>query len=249
MSFSENPDQTIEIDEKNYAAYTPSIINYISKFFKSSLVLLGFAFLFLYLAFNTAHFFPTYLGEFDGQKIVSIIFIIIFAFLVCFILPAVASKFVLREDLKDLGLSLPENKTKASFLIVVALLLLVPLLISLTKRPEFQLYYSLKQPSLAELAFLNVFLFPCYYFSEEFFYRGFLFLGLWRRVKWHSFWITDLFFAFAHLGKPGMEILLSMFASVVFNVITLNTKSIYPAMIVHWTMGTTLIILINFHHL
>ncbi len=118
-------------------------------------------------------------------------------------------------------------------------------LVLFSKQPEFQATYALGQPSIKKLILLNTVLFPSYYFSEEFFYRGFLFLGLWRRIKWHSFWVTDFIFAFAHLGKPGLEILLSMFASVVFNILTLSTKSIYPALITHWVVGCTFILLIN----
>ena len=234
--------------EKNiYTVLIRFIASIADRFFKSSFVLLGVAFVTLDLAFKADQFFPKQLGTFDGQKITSIVFLVLFTCLVCFALPAATSKLFLREKLKDLGLIFPPNKLKALLLILAALLLLLPFIFILAKRPEFQRHYSLAQPNLTELIFLNVFLFPLYYFTEEFFYRGYLFLGLWKRLKWHSFWITDIFFAFAHLGKPGYEILLSMFASVVFNVITLSSRSILPAMITHWIMGTTLIILVNAH--
>ncbi|MDR3492926.1 MAG: CPBP family intramembrane metalloprotease [Gammaproteobacteria bacterium] len=228
--------------------YRLLIINYIFKFFKSTTVLLGFSFAFIHLAFYTPHFYPARLGEFNEQKLASIIFLVGFTFLIFFILPAIAGKYILQEKLKNLGLAFPEKKLKALLLTLAALLILIPLIVLLTKQPEFQSYYSLKQPKLIEFAFINIALFPFYYFSEEFFFRGFLFLGLWNKIRWHSFWVTDLIFAYAHLGKPGFEILLSMFASVVFNILTLNTKSIYPAMITHWTMGTTMLFLVNINH-
>ena len=89
-------------------------------------------------------------------------------------------------------------------------------------------------------------LFPFYYIGEECFFRGFLFLGLWRRVRWHSFWITDVLFTLAHIGKPGLEILLCIPASIIFNCLTLFTRSIVPAVIVHTIMGIMLSILVTF---
>ena len=81
---------------------------------------------------------------------------------------------------------------------------------------------------------------PLYYFSEEFFFRGFLFLLLWKKVRWHSFWITDILFAAAHILKPGLEILLCIPASVIFNVLTLYSRSIVPALMVHLIVGMSL---------
>jgi membrane protease YdiL (CAAX protease family) len=64
-------------------------------------------------------------------------------------------------------------------------------------------------------------------------------------VKWHSFWITDVLFTFSHLGKPGMEILLCIPASVVFNCLTLGTRSFFPAAVVHFVLGTVLFLVVN----
>jgi membrane protease YdiL (CAAX protease family) len=217
----------------------------IIRIMRSAPILMLFSFAILFVAFAIPDFYPSAWGHYDGSELYSNIFLVASSFLLCFVFPALIAKFLFKEKLATLGLIFPQQKIVASMLTVLALLILLPCIYWLTKQHEFQTFYSLKDPRYAVIAFMNVVLFPIYYFAEEFFYRGFLFLGLWKRVRWHSFWVTDLFFAFAHLGKPGLEILLSMFASVIFNVLTLSTRSILPAFITHFIMGITMLGVVN----
>lgn len=217
---------------------------YIAYFFRSTPVFIVFSIFIIMTAMAAGSFFPGFLGKFNENYITSFAFIIIYSFIVFFIIPAITSKYIFKEPLHDIGLTFPKNNIKTLILIVIALTLLAPSIYLLTKQPGFQQYYSLKQTSATQL-FLMTCSFPLYYFSEEFFFRGFLFLSLWKRVRWHSFWITDVMFTLAHISKPGMEILLCIPASVVFNCLTLATRSFYPAIIAHTILGVLGIILVN----
>jgi membrane protease YdiL (CAAX protease family) len=221
---------------------------YIARFFKSSAALILFALYFLYLAINTNVYYTTYFGVFDANQAPSLVFFILFSALILFILPAIVSKVILKDKLRSLGLALPKGKMKTVLLIIGALIILAPSIYLLTEQSQFKHYYTLKHATIQQVITMSL-LFPCYYISEEFFFRGFLFLGLWKRIGWHSFWITEIIFAVSHLNKPGMEILLCIPASVVFNCITLYTRSIFPAFIVHTTLGILILVLVNYSHL
>ena len=90
---------------------------------------------------------------------------------------------------------------------------------------------------------------PPYYFCEEFFFRGFMFMGLWKKINWHSFWVTDIIFFYSHLGKPPLELIFALPVGIVLNYITLRTKSVYPAIIVHCIAGIFLNSLVYLAHL
>ena len=168
--------------------------------------------------------------------------------LIYLVIPAIFASFILREPLSELGLKVPINLTRASIFTLLALIVLVPYICQFAHLTNFQKFYSMHDSSVSKLIIVNLFINPFYYFTEEFFFRGFLFLYLWKKVRWHSFWITDVFFTLSHLFKPGLEILLCIPASIVFNCLTLATRSFYPAFIVHYTLGVVLLLLVNLAH-
>lgn len=210
----------------------------------TTLAVIIFPCLIIFIQMQAPSFFPKQFGSLDLRTTFSFIYfiaIIIFFFLA---IPVAISSLTMKEHLSQLGLRKPEKKLTAVFLTILALSMLMPCMIYFTKLPSFQAYYFLGKLSVWRILFVDCLMMPIYYFCEEFFFRGYLFLSLYRRVGWHSFWITDIIFTFSHINKPGLEFLLSIPASVIFNFITLKTKSIYPAFIVHTAMGIVLNILI-----
>jgi CAAX protease family protein len=162
-----------------------------------------------------------------------------------FILPVAFNTIIRREPLKDIGIAWPKNKILTVILIIIALSILIPCMIFFAKQNAFQ-SYSMGNMSIPTFTLIVTLLFPLYYIGEECFMRGFLFLGLWKRIGWHSFWITDVLFTLFHIGKPIPEVLLCIPASVIFNCLTLFTRSIVPAVIVHSIMGAALSTLVTY---
>jgi membrane protease YdiL (CAAX protease family) len=220
---------------------------YITRFFQSAPILISLSILFIIFEYQAPVVFLKYLGSaFDATKITTLIFLIAYTVLCFFVMPVVTSKIIFRENIKKLGLIVPENKKTALFLIIVALLLLAPCMVLFAQQKQFQHYYSLGHPSVSKFIFIQFMMLPIYYFIEEFFFRGFLFLTLWRKIGWHSFWITDVIFTCAHFGKPLPEILLAIPAGIILNYLTLRTQSIYPAAWVHAVLGILLNCLVNY---
>lgn len=220
---------------------------YLLQFIHSTPVLIGFSFLFFFQQDQVVKVYSHHIGYFDPHQVSIFAFMALYTLVWFLLFPAITNKWVFKETIKEMGLALPERKYWTLFLIAIALLILIPWITYFSQTPPFQ-GYSLFNLSLPKFL-LMMCLFPVYYMGEEFFFRGFLFLGLWKRVGWHSFWITDIIFTLLHIGKPGLEILLCIPASIVFNALTLLTRSIYPAVLVHSTMGIVMSILVTFNKL
>ena len=151
-----------------------------------------------------------------------------------------------KMNLLDFGFRLPSRKKEAIVLIVLAFTVLMPLIIFFSGQDAFQDYYSLKKESLFNFLVLIILPSLIYYFAEEFLFRGFLFWGLWHKIKYHSFWITSLIFSIFHLSKPLPEVFFAFFASLIFCYLSLKTKSFVPAAVAHFLVAIALNALIVF---
>jgi membrane protease YdiL (CAAX protease family) len=216
------------------------------KFFASSIILTLFAIILLALEFHLPNFFYWWFDRsFDMIQLPELIYFISFTAVCFFILPVIYSRIFFQEKVSNLGIKLPQNKREACFLILIALCLLIPTMMILAKQEAFQKYYALTDLHFNKLIFTQLIIFPIYYFFEEFFFRGFLLVNLWSKVRWHSFWITDILFTLAHINKPLMEIVIAVPAGIIFAFLAWRTRSIYPSMIVHYAMGVTVIVTVN----
>jgi membrane protease YdiL (CAAX protease family) len=216
-------------------------------FIKSLPVFLGLSVVLIVAAMLFPLFYTTFIGgHFEQKASGTMVLYDLYSAFIYLLIPAFVTRFVFRDSLADLGWRAPVKRGHAVVFTLLALGILVPYILMFTQQSSFRQFYSVHDAGWGKLVFFNLVIFPVYYFVEEFFYRGFLFLYLWKKVGWHSFWITDILFTFSHLGKPGLEILLCIPASVVFNCLTLATRSFFPAFVVHFTLGTVLFLVVNF---
>jgi len=221
-------------------------MNFLAQRFQSSPALIILSMILILFEFNAPTlYFLQFHQLFNAKAIFPFSFLVTYSLIFLFLLPFITSRYLSKQSLKGLGLTLPQNRKKVFILIVFSLLLLIPVVFFSAHYQTVQTFYSLKGTPLYFIFFL-VLAMPPYYFAEEFFFRGFLFLGLWKKLGWHSYWITEILFTWAHLGKPPIELLLSFPAGMVLNYLTLKTQSIYPAMMVHFTMGILLTLLVTF---
>jgi len=229
------------------AAHRLSYIQFIRQMIRSSPVVIVFSIFLICLEYCAPLAFSKCCGGiFDIKRWESFVFFDTYTWVLFLAAPIIITKLIFREKLKDVGLMFPENKKSTLVWMAISLLFLLPWMYFLSIQKLAHIYYSSDGLSLAKFIFIQCTVLPIYYFAEEFFFRGFLFLGLWRRVGWHSFWITDVIFALAHIGKPGFEILLAIPASIILSALALKTRSIYPPVLVHTTMGMFLNISVRF---
>ncbi len=76
----------------------------------------------------------------------------------------------------------------------------------------------------------------------EFFFRGWLLSVYVRRFGADGIWLQAVPFAFAHLGKPEIETLSTIFGGFAFGWVAWRTRSfLYPALI-HWFLASFVVL-------
>ncbi len=226
----------------------PPSLTYRVKTLGSSILLIALsAFIILY-QFKAAYVFNELTGKhLNIRETGSSIFFILYAGCGFLIIPLIINRLLIKKSLSYFGLTYPAHTISATLYTLGTLALLMPFIALMAKQPSIQQFYMPADKSMARFVIIQLTLLPIYYFAEEFFFRGFLFLGLWKKIGWHSYWITEYIFIIAHFGKPGLEIFLSIPAGVILSSLTLRTKSVYPAIFVHYIMGVTLNVLVTYY--
>jgi uncharacterized protein len=179
-----------------------------------------------------------FLKHINLEQADSIIFFLCYTIILFFIAPLIFARVLLREKQQALGLRAPDNIAKAWALFIIALPISLYCMHALAKTPAFQAYYGFSHHvTFIRFLMIQFTLLVIYYVPEEFFFRGFLFMLLFKRIGWHALWITEIFFALAHLYKPMMEITYAIPVGIILNLLTLWTRSIVPAYFFHCCLG------------
>jgi membrane protease YdiL (CAAX protease family) len=124
--------------------------------------------------------------------------------------------------------------------------MLIPLFIA-SRRPEFMAYYPIKAEAAYSWPYLVYFelTYGLYMFGWEFFYRGFLTMGLARRFGAIAAIILQaLAFGVMHYGKPMPEFIGSFFAAIVLGWLAIRARSFYPGFCLHWACAVTFDVLV-----
>lgn len=161
-------------------------------------------------------------------------------------IPLFIIKFHLKKPFGAYGFKIPENKKESISIVVFAIIISSILLYVLSRTFEFQNYYRLKG-ALNIWFLIEVVISFFYFFSEEFFFRGFfLFKVLEDFGEKYSLVLTNLVFALLHIGKPGPEVIFSFFYGLLLGLISMRTKSFLPSAIIHFFIALILNLLIIF---
>jgi uncharacterized protein len=80
-------------------------------------------------------------------------------------------------------------------------------------------------------------------FSWEFLFRGWLLFGFARKFGPEAIWLQAVPFALAHIGKPEIETLSTIFGGFVFGWVAWRTKSFVYPLLIHWFVSSFTIII------
>jgi membrane protease YdiL (CAAX protease family) len=144
-----------------------------------------------------------------------------------------------RGRLADLGLGLGD----AGFglrITAAAVLLLPPLLWVNAGSAEFQAEYPLVALSGASWGHFAAWqlCYAVYYFAWEFFFRGFVQLGLKARLGVMGAMALQLSAStLLHIGKPFGETMAAVVAGLAFGIVALRTRSFLYLFLIHWYVG------------
>jgi len=151
------------------------------------------------------------------------------------LVPAAIVKFGFRKPLREYGLNLQIRRRHLGlYLLMFAAVL--PLVFVAAARPEFQATYPFYRGAfqagigaiaLWELAYLSQFV------ALEFFFRGFLVLGLSRLLGRAAIWVAVVPYCMIHFHKPPLEAFAAIVAGLVLGEVAWRTRSILGGVIVH----------------
>ena len=83
-----------------------------------------------------------------------------------------------------------------------------------------------------------------YLFCWEFFFRGYLLLGLARSIGWPAILVQAAAFGLLHFGKPPAEVASSFGAGIILGIMALNARSFVPCFVLHWAASLTFNLLV-----
>ena len=79
-------------------------------------------------------------------------------------------------------------------------------------------------------------------FGWEFFFRGFILFAFARKFGANAIWLQAVPFALAHIGKPEIETLSTIFGGFALGWIAYRTRSFVYPFLLHWFLATFTIV-------
>ncbi len=79
-------------------------------------------------------------------------------------------------------------------------------------------------------------------FGWEFLFRGWILFGYHKKFGADALWLQAVPFAMAHIGKPEIETLSTIFGGFVFGWVAWRTKSFVWPFLIHWFINTFIIL-------
>lgn len=158
-------------------------------------------------------------------------------FILYLVIPLFFIVVVLRENPKDYGFQLGDWKAGLALTGIVIAIAAPILWLTARGDPTMQKYYEwLLGPNLPSYVFLDL-------IGWEFIFRGWLLFGYARAYGPDALWLQSVPFALAHIGKPEVETLSTIFGGFLFGLVAWRTKSfLYPFLIHYFIFAFTVLV-------
>lgn len=151
------------------------------------------------------------------------------------LIPLLVILFVFRESPARYGFSFGD--WKAGLLITFsACALMTPVILQLGQQNDaMRSYYSPYLIGQPWTTFLDL-------IGWEFFFRGWILFSYLRRFGHDALWLQAVPFAIAHIPKPEVETLSTIFGGFIFGWVAYRTKSFLWPFLIHWYIGTLIVL-------
>jgi membrane protease YdiL (CAAX protease family) len=150
------------------------------------------------------------------------------------IIPLIFILFLFREHPRYYGLTFGD--WKVGFVLTLGgILLMAPIIWYLGKHNSSMAdYYKAFATGLPWRTFLDL-------IGWEFFFRGWILFGYARKFGAEALWLQAVPFALAHIGKPEVETISTIFGGFVFGWVAWRTRSFFYPFLIHWFISTFII--------
>jgi membrane protease YdiL (CAAX protease family) len=150
------------------------------------------------------------------------------------VIPLLIVLIVFREKPSDYGFTFGDWKT-GLMLTAISILLIAPVLWLTAHGSAMKDYYKPQVSGLPWNTFIDL-------FGWEFFFRGFILFAYMRRFGAEALWLQAVPFALAHIGKPEIEVLSTIFGGFAFAWVAYRTRSFVYPFLIHWFVASFTII-------
>jgi CAAX protease family protein len=151
------------------------------------------------------------------------------------VVPLIIILFLFRENPREYGFSLGDWKA-GLVITLVGILVMAPVIWFLGKSDSSMAdYYKPFLKGLPWTAFLDL-------IGWEFFFRGWILFGYARKFGAEALWLQAVPFALAHVSKPEVETLSTIFGGFAFGWIAWRTRSFLYPFLIHWFISTFIIL-------
>ena len=155
--------------------------------------------------------------------------------LLYFVIPLLITILLFRDDPREYGFSFGDWKLGLTYTFI-GILLMTPIIFYLGRGDaSMKSYYENQLTGLPWSTFIDL-------FGWEFFFRGWILFAYARKFGPEALWLHAVPFALAHVGKPEVETLSTIFGGFAFGWIAWRTRSFFYAFLIHWFIGTFVIV-------
>jgi membrane protease YdiL (CAAX protease family) len=159
------------------------------------------------------------------------------------LVPMMLIKFFFKEQLSAYGWQM-KGAFKDWWLYAVMLVVMLPLVIYFSSTASFQSRYPFYNPANDKGLFPDFFIWEIMYFAQfiglEFFFRGFMTLGLKNRFGFYSIFIMTVPYCMIHFGKPMPETIGAILAGLVLGTLAMKSRSIFMGVLIHYSVAITM---------
>ncbi len=158
------------------------------------------------------------------------------------LVPMLLIKLLFREQLSNYGWQM-KGAFKDWWLYAVMLVIMLPLVIYFSSTSSFQSRYPFYNPANDKSLFPFI-IWEIMYFAQfiglEFFFRGFMTLGLKNRFGFYSIFIMTIPYCMIHFGKPMPETFGAILAGLVLGTLAMKSRSIFMGVLIHYSVAITM---------
>ena len=151
------------------------------------------------------------------------------------LVPFTITLFLFRRRPANFGFTFGDWKL-GLILTIGSVILMAPVIYFLgSKEPSMRGYYAYSQAGLIWKKGIEI-------LGWEYLFRGWILFGYARKYGPDALWLQAVPFAIAHLGKPGIETISTIFGGFAFGWIAWRTKSFVYPFLIHWFIATFIVI-------
>jgi membrane protease YdiL (CAAX protease family) len=151
------------------------------------------------------------------------------------VIPLLIIVILFHENPKEYGFSFGDWKLGLTYT-ALGILIMAPVIYFLgSDNTAMKTYYERLLPGLPWTTFIDL-------IGWEFFFRGWILFAYVRRFGHDGLWLQAVPFALAHIGKPDVETLSTIFGGFAFGWVAYRTKSFVWPFLIHWFIATFIII-------